>query len=74
MELIKLVIKLGNHLLDILGFLLLVQLVDNCLLDVLLGVARDYCSLRTYDKLRCDLRSNWLFLQNLVDGSVFIML
>ena len=74
MELIKLVIKLGNHLLDILGFLLLVQLVDNCLLDVLLGVARDNCTLRANYKLRCDLRSNWLFLQNLVDGSVFIML
>jgi len=38
MQLIKLVIKLGNHLLDATGLLLLVQLIVNSILNVFICV------------------------------------
>lgn len=42
MELIEFVVKFSDHLLDVLGLFLLVQLVDYGLLNVSLGIAGDY--------------------------------
>lgn len=41
MQLIELVVELGNHLLDVLCLLLLVKLVNNRLLQIHLGEAHD---------------------------------
>lgn len=46
MKLVEFIIKLGDHLLDILSLFLLIQLVNDGLLDVLLGVALDDVPLR----------------------------
>lgn len=60
MQLVKLVVELSNHLLNVLRLLLLVELVDHSLLQVHLSEAHDL-ALRAYVQLLLDLlHDDWL--------------
>jgi hypothetical protein len=50
-KLIKLVVKLCNHLLDILSLLLLIQFVNHSLFNIFLRISRHHTSLRSNHQL-----------------------
>lgn len=74
MEVIEFVVKFGDHLLDVLGLLLLIQLVDDGLFDILLSVSIQNVAIRTDHELGGYLRSNWFLFHYLVNRCVFVML
>lgn len=73
-KLVEFVVELGDHLLDVMRLLFLIELVDDGLFDVPLGVALDDCASRTDDLLFSDLRRDGVLSQDGFDARVFIML
>lgn len=74
MKLIKFIIELSNHLLDVLSFFFLVELINDSLLDVFLCIAWDNGSVRSCDQLTSYLRRQWLLRKDQIDWCIFILL
>jgi hypothetical protein len=74
MQFIKLIIKLGNHMLYVLSLFLLIQFVNDCLFNVTLSVPRYNQTIGSNNQLGLDLTQNRLFSQNLFDWSIFVLL
>ena len=71
---VEFVVELGDHLLDVMRLLFLVQLVDNSLLDVSLSVALDDRASGADHLLLPDLRGDGVLSQDGFDARIFIML
>ena len=74
MKLIKFIIEFGNHVLDILSLLLLVNLVHNSLLNISFGITRNDLSSSANHELSLYLGSHWFLSKDGLNRSILILL
>jgi len=74
MKFIELAVELSDDLVHVLGFFILVQLFDNCLLDVSFSVARDHVAGGTDDELGLNLSCQGLLSQYGFNARVLVVL
>ena len=73
-KVIKFIVKFSDHVLDVLGFFLLVKLINDSLLDISLSVPWQHSPLWSNNKLSSNLGRERLFFHYLVDRGIFILL
>ena len=72
MQLVKLVVELGNHLLDVLRFFLGVEPLDNNFLNIALTITLDDLTVRTKHELSLDLARDRLLREDLINGRIAV--